>query len=56
MSHRDMAYLLPDLDSTVRWANVAPWLKHLSRPASSGFVSLRGSVKCKGRTAMLLSG
>ena len=34
MSRRDMAYLLPDLDSTVSWADVAPWLKHLGQPAS----------------------
>ena len=56
MSRRDMAYLLPDLDSTVSWADVAPWLKHLSHLLAGGFVSLRGSMRCKGRTAILLSG
>ena len=28
----DMAYLLPDLDTIVSRADVAPWLKHLSQP------------------------
>ena len=34
MSRRDMAYLLPDLDNIVSWADMAPWLKHLNQPVS----------------------
>ena len=34
MLRRDMAYLLPDLESTVSWGEVALWLKHLVQPAS----------------------
>ena len=45
MSRRDMAYLLPDLDSTVSWADVAPWLKHLSQPASRRVCILEGEYE-----------
>ena len=48
ISRRDMAYLLPDLDSTVSWANVAPWLKHLSQPASQRVCILEGGYKIQG--------
>ena len=34
LSRHNMAYLLPDLDSTVSWADVALWLKHVRQPAS----------------------
>ena len=42
---RDMAYLLPDLDSTVSWADVVPWLKHLSQPASQRVCILEGEYE-----------
>jgi hypothetical protein len=48
MSRRDMAYLLPDLDSTVSWADVAPWLKHLSQPASRRVCILEGEYEMQG--------
>ena len=48
MSHRDMAYLLPDLDSAVSWADVAPWLKHLSQPARRRVCILEGEYEMQG--------
>ena len=48
MSRRDMAYLRPDLDSTISWADVAPWLKHLSQPASHGVCILEGEYERQG--------
>ena len=45
ISPRDMAYLLPDLDSSVSWADVAPWLKHLSQPASKRVCILEGEYE-----------
>ena len=48
MSRRDMAYLLPNLDSTVSWADVAPWLKHLSQPASRRVCILEGEYEMQG--------
>ena len=45
MSRRDMAYLLPHLDSTVSWADVAPWLKHLSQPTSQRVCILEGEYE-----------
>ena len=48
MSHRDMAYLLPDLDSTVSWADVAPWLKHLGQSASRRVCILEGEYEMQG--------
>ena len=48
MSRRDMAYLLPDLDTNVRWADVAPWLKHLSQPASQRVCILEGKYEMQG--------
>ena len=47
-SRRDMAYLLPDLDSTIRWADVAPWLKHLNQPASRRVCILEGEYEMQG--------
>ena len=34
ISRRDMIYLLPDLDCSVSYADVAPWMTRLSEPAS----------------------
>ena len=48
LSRRDMAYLLPDLDSTVSRANVAPWLKPLSQPASQRVCILEGEYEMQG--------
>ena len=48
MSRHDMAYLLPDLDNTVSWADVAPWLKHLSQPASGRVCILEGEYEMQG--------
>ena len=48
MSRRGMAYLLPDQDSTVGWADVAPWLKHLSQRASQWVCILKGEYEMQG--------
>ena len=48
MSRREMAYLRPDLDSTVSWADVAPWLKHLSHPANQRVSILEGEYEMQG--------
>ena len=48
MSRRDMPYLLPDLDSTVSWADVAMWLKLLSQPASRRVCILEGGNEMQG--------
>ena len=48
MLRRDMAYLLPDLDSTVSWADRAPWQKHLSQPASRRFSTVEGEYEMQG--------
>ena len=48
MSRRDTAYLLPNLDSTVSWADVAPWLKHLSQTASQRVCILEGEYEMQG--------
>ena len=45
---RDMAYQLPDLDSIVSWADVAPWLKHLNQPASQRVGILEGEYEMQG--------
>ena len=48
MSRRDMAYVLPDLYSTVSWADVAPRLKHLSQAASRRVCILEGEYEMQG--------
>ena len=36
MLRHDMAYLLPNPDNIVSWADVVPWLKHLGQPCELG--------------------
>ena len=48
MSRRDMAHMLPDVDSTVSWADVAPWLKHFSQPASQRVCIFEGEYEMQG--------
>ena len=48
MSRREVAYLLPDLDSIGRWADLAPWLKHLSQPTSQHEENLEGEYEKQG--------
>ena len=48
ISRRDMIYLLPDLDCSVSWADVAPWLTRLSEPASRLVTILEGSAEMPG--------
>ena len=48
MSRRNMAYLLPDVDNTVRRADVAPWLKHLSQPANQRVGIFEGEYGMQG--------
>ena len=48
MSLSDMAYLLPNLDNTVSWADVAPWLKRLSQPAGQRVCILKGEYEMQG--------
>ena len=36
VSYRDMAYLVPDLENALSWADVVPWLNKLSELASRG--------------------
>ena len=45
---RDMAYLLPDLDSPLSWADVVPWLNKLSEPTSRGILVTEGDVTMHG--------
>ena len=48
VSRRDMAYLLPDLDSPLSWADVVPWLNKLSEPTSHGILVTEGVVTMHG--------
>ena len=48
ISPRDMIYLLPNVDCSVSWADVAPWLTRLSECASKPVTILEGSDEMRG--------
>ena len=53
MLRRDVAYVLPDLDSIVSPADVASWLKHLSQLAGQRLDILEGESESQGEFCYL---